>query len=805
MAKKEQKKKKKIITESNWLNDSILTLKDETKHTILSILFFVLAVFLLLSSYNNAGVAGELTYSVLSKLFGTGYLLFPVMSFLLGVSFLKAIRPKIVSVTLAGGTLFLISTLSLTDIVFRIRTMGEINGGSIGRLTSLPLLKLFDDVLSMVILTAVAVISVTIIFESRITLEPKIFGRRIWGQEESEDEEMTKEEENEKIDEAIKEATTKNEENNGKKKVDGLRASTDKGKDEKSEKKKTISDKIEDFFETGFVSTRKHGKFIPPPLSIFENDSGRPGVGDIKANANIIKRTLFNFGIDVEMDEISIGPSVTRYALKPAEGVKISRIVTLQNDLSLALAAHPLRIEAPIPGKSLVGIEIPNKIKSIVGLGSLFATKQFQESAYPLYLGLGRGVSGVPYFTNLAKAPHMLIAGTTGSGKSVTIHTVIASLLYRNPPDKLRFIMIDPKRVELTLYKGIPHLLTGVITDPKKAILALKWATKEMERRYNILETAAVKDIQSYHKTIEPILKAAKNSEGEIDEENTDLPEEMPYTVIIIDELADIMTAYPRELEAAIVRLAQMSRAVGIHLILSTQRPSVEIITGLIKANIPTRVALQVPSQVDSRTIIDMAGAEKLLGAGDMLFIGSETSKAVRIQSGYVSEGEIKALVKFIKERHRDDIPNEINITEVKEGDNIAGADFSQDSDVGSSDDEAIFNEAKKLVISLGKASSSMLQRKLKLGYARAARIIDMLEERGVIGPGEGAKPREVYMKGDGTGGMVDEMNEEYSEENDSDSNTEIEENNEYTPNNLGEEIGEGENEGAYNENNKDL
>lgn len=808
MAKKEQKIKKKTGGESAWLQDSILTLKDETKHTILSISFFVLAVFLILSSYKKAGVAGDFTYKVLSGLFGTGYLLFPVMSLLLGAAFLKAMKPKIVSVTLAGGTLFLISTLTLTDIIFRARTMGDINGGSIGRLASIPLLKLFDDVLSMVILTAIAVISITIIFESRITLEPKIFGRRIWGKEDSDDEIMTEEEENEKINEAIKEATTKNGDNSGKKKVDGIKSGTDKSKDDKNEKKKTITDKIEDFFESGFVSTKKYGKFTPPPLSIFENDSGKPGVGDIKANANIIKRTLFNFGIDVEMDEISIGPSVTRYALKPAEGVKISRIVTLQNDLSLALAAHPLRIEAPIPGKSLVGIEIPNKIKSIVGLGSLFATKQFQESTYPLYLGLGRGVSGIPYFTNLAKAPHMLIAGTTGSGKSVTIHTIIASLLYRNPPDKLRFIMIDPKRVELTLYKGISHLLTSVITDPKKAILALKWATKEMERRYNILETAAVKDIQSYHKTIEPILKAAKNTGGdeEIDEENTDLPEEMPYIVIIIDELADIMTAYPRELEAAIVRLAQMSRAVGIHLILSTQRPSVEIITGLIKANIPTRVALQVPSQIDSRTIIDMAGAEKLLGAGDMLFIGSETSKAVRIQSGYVTEGEIKSLVKFIKERHQDDIPNEINITEVKEGDVVAGGDFREDSETGSDEDESIFNEAKKLVISTGKASSSMLQRKLKLGYARAARIIDMLEERGVIGPGEGAKPREVYMKGDGVGGVVDQMNDEYSEKEGLEPEEKNKEDKEYTPEDQGEELGEEEdNEGAYNENNKDL
>src|SRR6185369_15738011 len=288
---------------------------------------------------------------------------------------------------------------------------------------------------------------------------------------------------------------------------------------------------------------------------------------------------------------ISIGPSITRYALKPAEGVKLSRIVGLQNDLSLALAAHPIRIEAPIPGKSLVGIEIPNSTKTKVGLGSLLSAAEFQNSEKPLLMCLGKGISGVSYFGNLAKAPHLLIAGSTGSGKSVTIHAVITSLLYRNSPDNLKFIMIDPKRVELTLYKGIPHLLTPVITDAKKTILALKWAAKEMDRRYDILQTESLQNIESYHKkVVEPEIAKAKNKENT---EEKKAIETMPYIVIVIDELADIMQAYPRELESAIVRLAQMSRAVGIHLILSTQRPSVNVITGLIKANVPTRIALQ--------------------------------------------------------------------------------------------------------------------------------------------------------------------------------------------------------------------
>ena len=346
----------------------------------------------------------------------------------------------------------------------------------------------------------------------------------------------------------------------------------------------------------------KSRAYVPPPIDLLEKDKGKPNVGDIKGNMNIIQRTLLNFGISVEMDEVTIGPTVTRYALKPAQGMKLSRILGLQNDLALALAAHPIRIEAPIPGKSLVGIEIPNKIKSTVGLATMLADDKFQNSPKPLTVALGRGLSGKAVFGNMAKMPHMLVAGTTGSGKSVTIHSIITSLLYRNGPEDLRMILVDPKRVELTLYNKIPHLLTPVITDPKKTILALKWAAKEMDRRYNILETNTVRDIESYHANIYNKKRGPK-TEGADDER-------MPYIVIVIDELADIMQAYPRELEGAIVRLAQMSRAVGIHLLLSTQRPSVNVITGLIKANVPTRVALQVSSQIDSRTILDQAGAE---------------------------------------------------------------------------------------------------------------------------------------------------------------------------------------------------
>ncbi|MEI6022418.1 MAG: DNA translocase FtsK [bacterium] len=478
--------------------------------------------------------------------------------------------------------------------------------------------------------------------------------------------------------------------------------------------------------------------YTPPPLTLLEKDKGKANVGDVKANANIIRRTLLNFGIEVEMDEVTIGPTVTRYALKPAQGVKLSRIVGLQSDLALALAAHPIRIEAPIPGKSLVGIEIPNKTKSTVGLANLLSDPNFHDSPIPLLAAVGRNISGKGSFKSIAKMPHLLIAGTTGSGKSVTIHAIIASLLYKHGPDELRFIFVDPKRVELTLYNGIPHLLTPVITEPKKAILSLKWAASEMNRRYDILEGHSVRDITSYHKLVE-------KNKGKSEEEQL---ERMPYIVIIIDELADIMQAYPRELEAAIVRLAQMSRAVGIHLILSTQRPEVNVITGLIKANVPSRIALRVPTQIDSRTILDAGGAEKLLGQGDMLAVVGGDGQPERLQSAYISEDEVKNIVAYLKEEYRDDIRDMIELTGNITADKTMWSEDLGGGSGGSDDDDELYEDARACVIEAGKGSTSYIQRKLKVGYARAARLMDMLEERGVIGPSDGAKPREVLETG---------------------------------------------------------
>jgi S-DNA-T family DNA segregation ATPase FtsK/SpoIIIE len=715
------KKDKKAKSKSDFDDDEVSTryLKEETVRAIVAVLFFVISIFLLLSAFQKGGWVGVKAFAGLSYLFGVGYYILPILFMILSVSFFRTLHKKLALTHSVGGLLFFICSLSLVNISLPNK------GGIVGNFISKPLVNMFDTYATVVILFAFTVISLIIIFDAplRFTFLTNLFKKKELDEEEDKTPELM-----------IANASELGISQKDLKEIQQAepRVAPPVVKKEEEPKKD----------EFGISPLLWNGKeFTPPPLSLLSQDKGKPGVGDIKSNSNIIKRTLQNFGINVEMDEISIGPSITRYALKPAEGVKLSRILALQNDLSLALAAHPIRIEAPIPGKSLVGIEIPNSTKTTVGLGPLLASNEFQNSDKPLLMSLGKGTSGLSFYANLAKSPHLLIAGTTGSGKSITIHALITSLLYRNSPDNLKFIMVDPKRVELTLYNKIPHLLTPVITDAKKTILALKWAAKEMERRYEILQTHSLQNISSYHKNVlEPELKkrgSTKNPE--------DKPiETMPYIVIVVDELADIMQAYPRELEAGIVRLAQMSRAVGIHLILSTQRPSVNVITGLIKANIPSRIALQVASQIDSRTILDMPGAEKLLGAGDMLYLSAEMNQPQRIQSAFISENEVKDVVKFLAQGYEDEIPSEINLEGNGTGAKNSIFEATLDDEKMEEEDD-LYEEAKQTVLEAGKASTSYLQRKLGVGYARAARLIDILEERGVVGPGSGAKPREVY------------------------------------------------------------
>ena len=754
-SKKQSKKTKNGKKQSGKKNDKkkgedkpgvFDAVKRETLQTVVAITLFVVAAFLILSAFGKAGIAGEYVYSGLEMLFGYGYILLPVLFVVLGVAMIRTLEESVAMTQTAGAALFFVAGLGLLDVIFKEEdSVGA--GGMIGGAISSPLVSLFEIYVTITILVAIMLIALLVVFDRFInfTSPLSMLGKR---PEDYEKQELGTYQLNtgeEGSGEEAQSAGTEKQEEAAPAITNGV---ADTGKAGSTKEKK----KDEESLDLSPASQGFRVTFEPPPLKLLNRDQGKPGVGDIKANANIIKRTLANFNVQVEMDEVSVGPTVTRYALKPAEGVKLSRIVGLKNDLALALAAQRIRIEAPIPGKSLVGIEIPNTTKSTIGLGTLLRSEEFQQSDKPLLTALGKGITGDSHFTNIAKMPHMLIAGATGSGKSVTIHSLVTSLLYRNSPDFLRFIMIDPKRVELTLYNSTPHLLTPVITDPKQAILALKWAQKEMSRRYDILESEQVRDIASYHDKIAK--QDTKQQQTQNDQEASTQPETMPYIVIIIDELADIMQTYPRELESAIVRLAQMSRAVGIHLILSTQRPSVNVITGIIKANIPSRIALQVASQVDSRTILDAGGAESLLGAGDMLYVSGEMSKPTRIQSPFISEDEVKNVVNHLAKQYEEAAPDKIDFSD-NEG---AASDISvSDDDSDDEEDDELFEEARELVINSNKASTSFVQRKLKVGYARAARLMDMLEERGVVGPAEGSKPRQVLVNTSDDGFGTDE------------------------------------------------
>lgn len=718
--------KNNIETDADKDSANARSVSPEALRGVSAVFLMAVAIFLVLARFEIGGVAGAFFYKYLSWLLGVGYFLLPLSLILLAILISLSFERHFGIVQMASMFVFLLSGLGMINIGFP----GD--GGVLGEAVSKYFIAVVDTTATVIFLIAFIIASLVVAFDIHLGAVFTAFRERFRKLSDEEAAQNTDTADISVIGIPMEEQNAGTEES-----PDAVESQ----KDDDRKSAKTVLAKIlqrnDSPISEGFpIITATGDTYVPPPISLLGKNKGRPEVGDVKANMNIIKRTLQNFGLQVEMDEVSIGPTVTRYAMKPAEGVRLSKIVALQSNLELALAASPIRIEAPIPGKSLVGVEVPNISRTTLGLAPLLSDPAFVQSDKPLLLALGRSIAGTPHFADLARMPHILVAGTTGAGKSVAIHDFIVSLLYRCGPERLRFIMIDPKRVELTLYNSIPHLLTPVITDAKKAILAIKWLAKEMERRYNILEAEAVRDISSYHQNVvAPVLEKHKK-----DEDGEPLPEAMPYIVVIIDELADMMSVYPRELEGGIVRLAQMSRAVGIHLILSTQRPSVKVITGLIKANIPARVALQVASQVDSRTILDMGGAEKLLGAGDTLFLSGEMSKPRRLQSPFISENEVKKVVEHVAKNGEGQLPDEINFTDTKATDVL----FSSVIDGDEEADDALYPEAKQAVLEAGKASTSYLQRKLRVGYARAARLVDMLEERGVIGPGDGAKPREI-------------------------------------------------------------
>ena len=478
-----------------------------------------------------------------------------------------------------------------------------------------------------------------------------------------------------------------------------------------------------------------------PSLDLLEKKQSPADAGDVQQNAATIRDTLREFNIDVEMEGANIGPKVTQYTLKPPSGVKLTRITALETNIALNLAAQSLRIEAPIPGQRAVGIEVPNRKAADVRLYGVLASKQWKSGREPLSFAIGKDISGEAVVGELNKMPHLLIAGQTGSGKSVMINTLLTSLLYRNSPSEMKLILVDPKQVEMAPYEDIPHLLTPVITEPEKTISALKWAVNEMERRYKLLADEKLRDIKSYNQRLQ---KGGKKIAVEDEEGRTQQHEvgAMPYIVIVIDELADLMMVAARDVEALIVRLAQKARAVGIHLVLATQRPSVDVITGLIKANVPARIAFTVASQIDSRTILDQIGAEKLLGQGDMLMLTPSMSKPKRIQGAWVMDEEVLKITDHLRMQSAPQYNEEIVSQPVQ----INGkGGVVMDFDAGSGDD--MYNDALRVVIESRKASTSLLQRRLRVGYARAARIIEEMEEQGVIGPADGARPREVLIK----------------------------------------------------------
>lgn len=479
-----------------------------------------------------------------------------------------------------------------------------------------------------------------------------------------------------------------------------------------------------------------------PGIDLLEKKQSPADAGDVQQNAQIIKDTLGEFNIAVDMEGANIGPKVTQYTLRPPSGVKLTRITQLETNIALNLAATSLRMEAPIPGQKVVGIEVPNRKAADVRLHSILTSKQWTGSSEPLGFAIGKDISGDAVVGELNKMPHLLIAGQTGSGKSVMINTLLSSLLYRNSPSEMKLILVDPKHVEMAPYADIPHLITPVINEPEKTISALKWAVNEMERRYKLLAEHKVRDIKSYNDLVQ---KGRKTITVQDDAGNEQQHENgaMPYIVIVIDELADLMMVAARDVEALIVRLAQKARAVGIHLVLATQRPSVDVITGLIKANVPARIAFTVASQVDSRTILDQVGAEKLLGQGDMLMSTAALPKPKRIQGAWVTDEEVMKITDHLRLQSPPQYNDEV-VSQPVQLNGKGGVVMDFDNNHDGQDD--MFKDAVRVVVDSGKASASLLQRRLRVGYARAARLMEEMEEQGIIGPADGARPRDVLV-----------------------------------------------------------
>lgn len=719
---------------------------------VTALALIAVSILLVVAWFGAGGPVLEWVQKTTLLIIGGAVYVVPFLFIYVGVEIFRAEQNKLPLVMKFATVLFLVWVAGLAGLLFTTVT-GDKMGGFVGNNINELMLQLVDKPIAIFIY--VLLIFVTLLFLFRAS--PIVIIKRIWALMQTEKFDTN----NVKV---MREAAVEPDNGKGKKRFADFKlnagvetldpnATDDKQSSRMSSFKGSIKPDKAAEEQSALVSV-SDPNWKSPSLDLLEKQQSPANAGDVQQNAKIIQDTLSEFSIDVEMEGANIGPKVTQYRLSPPSGVKLTKITALETNIALNLAAKSIRIEAPIPGLRAVGIEVPNIKAADVRLYGILTSKQWKGNNEPLAFGIGRDIAGEAVMGELNKMPHLLIAGQTGSGKSVMINTLLTSLLYRNSPSEMKLILVDPKQVEMASYEDIPHLLTPVITEPEKTISALKWAVNEMERRYKLLAEKRIKDIKTYNAKM---AKGATKISVQDDEGNMQQHDEgaMPYIVIVIDELADLMMVAGRDVEALIVRLAQKARAVGIHLVLATQRPSVNVITGLIKANIPARIAFTVASQVDSRTILDQVGAEKLLGQGDMLLYTPSMSKPIRVQGAWVTDDEVEKITDHLRMQSAPQYNDEIISQPVQlNGKGGVVMDFQTDT----SGDQT-YQEALRFVVETGKASASVLQRRFGIGYAKAARYIDTMEEQGIVGQATGnSKPRDVLVRSlDELGGSDDE------------------------------------------------
>lgn len=723
-------------------------LEEKLKYEIFGVILIALGVLGAVSLFSQpSGLISDFAVRLMKSIAGEGCLFFPLLMLLVGVRLVRRRSRTTMSSRMYGMLLLFITVLSFLHLIipledsFQAGIAGD-GGGILGALISYSLKKSFGTMGTYIILTTAGIVALLLLTNislvavvRAIVVKIRAGAKKGWGGltdylfTEEADEPGKKHPAPVIIDYGEPVATLEASPAPSEPQVN------EPAPEDQSAKKKREPVSIKNTVEApGYqkdASSEAAQDVIPenphyqlPPLSILLRPYRLKNTRlskDISDNIRILEETLESFGIRGKVLQVSRGPAITRYEIQPPAGVKVSRIVGLSDDIALSMAAPGVRIEAPIPGKAAVGIEIPNKETAMVHLRDLLETHEFNRASSKLTISLGKDIAGNPVVADLAKMPHLLIAGATGSGKSVCINTLIVSILFKATPEEVKFLMIDPKMVELTMYNGIPHLVSPVVIDPKKAAVSLRWAVKEMEHRYELFANAGVRDITRY------------NQQFENKKPGSDDLSPLPLIVVIIDELSDLMMVAPADVEDAVCRLAQMARAAGIHLLVATQRPSVDVITGLIKANIPSRISFAVSSQIDSRTILDMSGAEKLLGKGDMLFFPVGAAKPVRVQGAFLSDREVEDLVNYLKTQAEPVYNNRILKEEPKK-------------DVVREMEDELLPNAVQLLIESGHASISLLQRRLRIGYARAARLIDIMEQKGIVGGYEGSKPRAILM-----------------------------------------------------------